>query len=150
MLFKIGVRKIFANFTEKHLCWSPFSIKLQALRLQECFLAKSAKFLRTSFFKEHLRWLPPYILYTHDVTCNLSRWNSGYNGINTEYWPEHSFKTNNSVTLIYFHKNRSHYIAVVEIKLLSFKFIKISNKYMAIKLFWKLWSLNHRANSWLI
>ena len=67
------------------------------------------------------------MLYTHDVTCNLSRWNSGCNDIykrrwikaktilknsffkqilhnfsfpvtmciyiNTEYWPDHSFKS---------------------------------------------------------
>ena len=33
----------------QHLCWSLFLIKLQAFR--------SAKFLRTAFFIEHLRWL---------------------------------------------------------------------------------------------
>ena len=32
MFFKIGVLKIFANFTGKHLCWSLFLIKLQALK----------------------------------------------------------------------------------------------------------------------
>ena len=32
MFFKIGVIKNFANFTEKHLSWSPILIKLQALR----------------------------------------------------------------------------------------------------------------------
>ena len=31
MFFKIGVLKNFANFTRKHLCWSFFLIKLQAL-----------------------------------------------------------------------------------------------------------------------
>ena len=46
-----------------------------------CFPAKLAKFLRTPFFKEDLRWLLLYMLYTHDVTCNLSRWNKGYNDI---------------------------------------------------------------------
>ena len=30
MFFKIGVLKIFANFTGKHLCWSLFLVKLQA------------------------------------------------------------------------------------------------------------------------
>ena len=51
-------------------------------RLQHrCFPVKFAKFLRTPFFKEHLRWLLLYILYTHDVTCNLSRWNNRYNDI---------------------------------------------------------------------
>ena len=32
MFFKIDVFKIFANFIEKHLCWTLFLIKLQALR----------------------------------------------------------------------------------------------------------------------
>ena len=32
MFFKIGVLKIFVNFTGKHLCWNFFLIKLQALR----------------------------------------------------------------------------------------------------------------------
>ena len=32
MFFKIGALKNFANFTEKHLCWSLFLIKLQAWR----------------------------------------------------------------------------------------------------------------------
>ena len=43
-------------------------------RLQHrCFPVKLAKFLRTPFLKEHLRWLLLYMLYTHDVTWNLSR-----------------------------------------------------------------------------
>ena len=32
MFFKIGALKDFTNITEKHLCWSLFLIKLQALR----------------------------------------------------------------------------------------------------------------------
>ena len=57
------VIKNFANFTGKHLCWSPFLIKLQACnfikkRLQyNCFPVKFRKFLRTLVFTEHLRWL---------------------------------------------------------------------------------------------
>ena len=50
MFFKIGIIKHFAMFTWKHLCWSPFLIKLQAFR---CFPVKMAK---SSFFIEHLRW----------------------------------------------------------------------------------------------
>ena len=46
MYCKLGVLKNFANFTGKHLCWSHFSIKLQARGP-----AKS------SFFTEHPRWL---------------------------------------------------------------------------------------------
>ena len=30
MFFKKDVLRNFANFTEKHMCWSPFLIKLQA------------------------------------------------------------------------------------------------------------------------
>ena len=32
MFFKIGILKKFENFTEKHLCWSLFLIKLQDFR----------------------------------------------------------------------------------------------------------------------
>ena len=58
MFFKIGVLKIFASFTGKHLCWSPLLMKLQAwrsanfikTRLQHgCFPVKFIKFLRTPF-----------------------------------------------------------------------------------------------------
>ena len=60
---EIAVRKCsskhFAIFTGKHHCWSPFLIKLQALRLlrHRCFPVNIAKFLRTVFFMEHLWWL---------------------------------------------------------------------------------------------
>ena len=65
MFFKIVVFKNFANFTGKHLCWSLFSIKLQAFRpaaflkrdSNRCFPMKFEKFLR-HFFTEHFRWLP--------------------------------------------------------------------------------------------
>ena len=66
MFFKMGILKNLANFTGKHLCWSLFLIKLQAFqacnfikkRLQHrCFPMKFAKFIRTPFLKEHLRWL---------------------------------------------------------------------------------------------
>ena len=53
---KEGVLKDSANFTEKHLCWSLFLIKLQAStlikRLQHrCFPVKFEKFLRTPILK---------------------------------------------------------------------------------------------------
>ena len=51
MFFKIGVFKNFAIFTGKHLCWSLFLI---------CCPVNVTKFLRTSFFTEHLRWLLLY------------------------------------------------------------------------------------------
>ena len=49
--------KNFANFTEKHPCWSLFLIKFQAsnfikMRLQpRCFLEKFAKFVRKPILK---------------------------------------------------------------------------------------------------
>ena len=49
MFFKIGVLKIFANFTGKHLCWSFYLIKLQASTLYYFIKIKTyfAKLLRT-------------------------------------------------------------------------------------------------------
>ena len=58
-----GVLKNFAKFTGKHQCQSLFLIKLQSLgpdikRLwHRCFPVNFAKFLRTSFLTEHLRWM---------------------------------------------------------------------------------------------
>ena len=45
------------------------------------FPVKLAKFLRTTFLKNQSWWLLLCILHAHDVTCNQSRWNNGYNGI---------------------------------------------------------------------
>ena len=68
--FKIGLPKNCTNFTGRHLSWSVFLIK---------FHLKFAKFLRTHFFKEHLRWL---LLYWQ--RSNLSRWLHYYlNLVNT-------------------------------------------------------------------
>ena len=56
----------FAIFIGKHLCWSPVLIKAERSRIatllkkrlqHRCFLVNIAKFLRTPFFIEHLRWL---------------------------------------------------------------------------------------------
>ena len=62
MFFKTGVIRNFAICTGKHLCWSLFLIKLQAEPLPKRVLTQVipvilAKFLRTTFFMEHLRWL---------------------------------------------------------------------------------------------
>ena len=72
MFFKIGVLKNFANFRGKHLCSSLFLIQVVSCQISKIF--------KNNFFKEHLRWLLRYILYTHGVICNLSRWNNGCNG----------------------------------------------------------------------
>ena len=52
---KTDVLKIFAKFTEKHLCQSLFIKKETLAKMYPC--ANFAKFLRTSFFTEQLRWL---------------------------------------------------------------------------------------------
>ena len=58
IFFKIIVRKNFAIFTRKHLCWRLFLIKLQVFRpatllkrdfKDRCFPVNIAKFLRTAF-----------------------------------------------------------------------------------------------------
>ena len=64
MFFKIDVRKNFASFLGKHLCWSLF-LKNFILerdfikkRLQHrCFPMKFVKLIRTPFFTKHLWWL---------------------------------------------------------------------------------------------
>ena len=73
----------FADFTGQHLCWILFWIKLQSWKdpPTQMFSCQISKILKNTFFKEHLRWLLLYILYTNDVTYNLSRWNNGYNSI---------------------------------------------------------------------
>ena len=63
---KKGVLRNLAKFTGKHLCQRLFFNKVAGLRLatllknslwHRCFPVNFAKFLRTSFFTEHLRWL---------------------------------------------------------------------------------------------
>ena len=50
MFFKIGVLKIFAIFTGKHLRYSLFLIKFKDLKeTSRCFNVNIAKFLRTAF-----------------------------------------------------------------------------------------------------
>ena len=63
---KKGVLRNFTKFTGKHLCQSLFLNKVATLRpstlsrkrlWHRCFPVNFAKFLRTSFIKEHLWWL---------------------------------------------------------------------------------------------
>ena len=60
---KKGVLENFTKFTGKHLCWSLFFNKVAGLRpesilkkrlQQRCFPLNLVKFLKNSFFKEHL------------------------------------------------------------------------------------------------
>ena len=66
MFCKKGVYANFAKLTGKHLCQSLFSNKVTDLRpatllkkrlWHRCFPMNFAKFTRTLFFTEHLRWL---------------------------------------------------------------------------------------------
>ena len=65
---KKGVPKNFAKFTGKYLWQSPFFNKVATLlkkRLcHRCFPVNFAKFLRTAFCIEHLRWLLLNTKYT--------------------------------------------------------------------------------------
>ena len=64
-VIKIGHLKNFANFTEKHLCWSLFLIKLQAFRPvtllkrkpNQVFSCEICEMFKNTFFTEHIRWL---------------------------------------------------------------------------------------------
>ena len=60
---KKGVLENFTKFTGKHLCWSLFFNKVAGLRPESilkkrlqhrCFPLNLVKFLKNSFFKEHL------------------------------------------------------------------------------------------------
>ena len=63
---EIGFLKNFTKFTGKHVSWSLFFNKVGGLRpvtllkmrlWHRCFAVNFAKFLRTPFLIEHLRWL---------------------------------------------------------------------------------------------
>ena len=68
---KKGVLRNSAKFTEKHLCQSLFCNKVAALKQatllkkrlwHRCFPVDFAKFLRTPFLTEQLRWLLLYVI----------------------------------------------------------------------------------------
>ena len=71
-----GFLRNFAKFTGKHLCQSLFFTKVAGLRLRPATLVNKrlwhryfpvnfGKFLRTSFFTEHLRWLLFFLIRLH-------------------------------------------------------------------------------------
>ena len=73
MFFKIGVLKKFAIFTGKHLYWSLFLINfIKKDSSKGFFPVNIAKFLRTAFFIEHIRWLLLQVLYKKDVPKNFA------------------------------------------------------------------------------
>ena len=53
MFFKTGVIRNFAIFTRKHLCWSLFLIKLQALRPATLFQPRPKRDFNTGDFCEN-------------------------------------------------------------------------------------------------
>ena len=69
---KKGALKNLEKFTGKQMCWSLFFNKVVGLMLRNmCFLVNFAKFSRTSFFIEHLRWLfldSNTLQYCHKIT----------------------------------------------------------------------------------
>ena len=77
MFCKKGVLKNVVKLTGKQLCQSLFFNEVAALRLatlskkrlwHRYFPVSFAKFLRTSFLTEHLRWLPNQLCNTsHDL-----------------------------------------------------------------------------------
>ena len=85
MFFKIDVLKNFAMFVGKHLCWSfffnnvagPQGCNFIKKRLRHrCFPVNVAKFLRTRFFTEHLRWL------LQDL---FSKWKTSFSVIQSDF-----------------------------------------------------------------
>ena len=67
MFFKISVLKSYVNFTGKHLCWSLFLKKFLTNFIKKTlqhgrFPVKLAKFLRTPFSTEQLRWLLLHVI----------------------------------------------------------------------------------------
>ena len=68
MFLKIGILNNFAIFTGKHLSWSLFLSKSTKKKLQHRrFLLNNAKFSRTAFFIEHIRWLSLYLRITFSM-----------------------------------------------------------------------------------
>ena len=83
---KKGFLENFAKFTGKHRCQSLFSNKVASLRpatllkkrlWHRCFPVNFAKFLRTPFFTEHLRWL---LLHLRHSTWSLRHFLDFYFG----------------------------------------------------------------------
>ena len=68
MFLKIGILNNFAIFTGKHLSLSLFLSKSTKKKLQHRrFLLNNAKFSRTAFFIEHIRWLSLYLRITFSM-----------------------------------------------------------------------------------
>ena len=83
---KKGVPRNFAIFTGKDLCQSVFFRPATLLKKRlwhTCFPVNSAKFLRTPFFTEHLRWLLRIIASINIyISMDIIYWQHGYLYIN--------------------------------------------------------------------
>ena len=80
MFCRKGVLKNFAKFTGNHLCRSLFfnedlrpATLLKKRLWHRCFLVNIAKFLRTNFFTEQLRWLllRVYVQMTYNYVLGI-------------------------------------------------------------------------------
>ena len=89
MYFRIDVLTNFAMFPGKHLCWSLFFNKYAGLKVcsfiknrvqNKVFPVKFAKFLRTPFFTEHVRWL--FLEISHELSfyCIREQWMVSFRG----------------------------------------------------------------------
>ena len=116
---KKGVLKKFVNFTEKHLCWSLFLIKLQVWacifikkRLQHwCFPVNFAKFLRTCILKNICERLLLFVSPQNTIANSSGVF--ALDGTLTEFKESIFFKHNNfirsnaAISFIYKFKNVS-------------------------------------------
>ena len=88
MFCKIGVLRNFAKFTGKHLSQSLFFNKVAKEPLIQVFSCEFEKFLRTTFFIEHL-WWHLYQMGTEfwnsillrNISNHLSSWRSKISGL---------------------------------------------------------------------
>ena len=71
-----GVLTKFTKFTGKHLCLRPATLLKKSL-WYKCFPVNFAKFIRTPFFIEQLRWL----LLFGGCFCSSSRFNTKLHGL---------------------------------------------------------------------
>ena len=90
---KKGALKNFTKFTGKHLCWSLFFNKVAGLATsfknwlgQMCFPVNFAKFLRTSFFIEHLWWLLLWSVKRLFASTCFVWWHSTQELVIIQFW----------------------------------------------------------------
>ena len=89
MFFKIDVLKNFAIFTEKHLCWSLFLIKLQAFRQEtaaKVFSWECCDIFKSSFFHRPLPVNTSQdIFYSDAPRCSMKRFLKNFEKLTGKY-----------------------------------------------------------------